>query len=114
MQESTSPIDDMLASPRAIGVYVKLKTCFFFPRKVDFIGHIVRPGGLAVSQDVNGTQTVRNDTFLQTTTEVGSYRGSCYVYRKFIKGYAKTSYALSDMLHKKAYPIVSIKPRRNN
>ena len=46
--------------------------------------------------------------FPRTLTQVGSFLGACNVYRRFVKGFAKTSLLLTDMTRKDAEPDFDI------
>ena len=50
--------------------------------------------------DSKATNAVRDAKFPQTPTQMKAFLGSANVYSRFIKGFAKTSSPLTDMLKK--------------
>lgn len=90
-EEHTDHVDHILGFRRSAFVKLKINKCFFLYQNVDYLGDIILPGCLAVSQDVKATQAIRDATFPKETMQVKSFFGACNLYRRLIKGYAERS-----------------------
>ena len=93
-------LDTVLSLLRNAGVSLKLKKCFFFRPKVDYLGHVILPGKLSVARDRSAA--FEKCLFPQTLIQLRSFLGACNVYRRFIAGFAKVARPLSAMLCKDA------------
>jgi len=80
------------------GVTLRLDKCHFFSEAVDYLGHVVRPGRLAVSSKT--CDAVRCFKPLRSTTDVRSFLGLCNVFRRFVPNFARVSAPLNDKLRK--------------
>ena len=67
---------------QASGLPLKLRKCKFFSKTVDYLGHVVRPGRLAVAE--KNTAAVKRATYPTTRTQMRSFLGMCNVYRRFV------------------------------
>ena len=97
-EEHLEQVDQVLNLLRKAGVTLKLSKCKFFQNKVDYLGHVLLPGKLAVARE--STEAIRQATFPQNPTQMRSFLGSCNVFRRFVKDYAETSRPLNEMLQK--------------
>jgi len=79
-----------------------LAKCHFFKDRVDYLGHVVLPGKLAVAQE--STKAIAEATFPETPTQMRSFLGSCNVYRRFAKDFAHIARPLNEMLTKERLP----------
>ena len=95
-------LDLVLSSLRKAGVSLKLKKCFFFQPRVDYLGHVIQPGKLSVATD--RASAFRLLKFPRTPTKLRSFLGACNVYRRFLKDLAKIGRPMSSMLYKDAEP----------
>ena len=95
-------VDQVLTLLRKAGVTLKLSKCKFFQNKVDYLGHIILPGKLAIAQE--STEAIRQSTFPETPTQLRSFLGSCNVFRRFIKSFAAKAKPLNEMLKKELLP----------
>ena len=86
----TASIDD--------GFPLKLKKCDFFKNMVDYLGHAVRPGKLAVAQKT--TRAVEEFRLPETQTHIKSFLGLSDVYRRFVPNFARIAGPLNALLKK--------------
>ena len=70
-----------LRSPR---IFLKAKKCSFFQPKVYFLGHVLSPGKLSVTE--TATDVFKKFTFPKTPLQLRSFLGACNFYRRFVKG----------------------------
>jgi RNase H-like domain found in reverse transcriptase len=79
-----------------------LKKYFFFKETVNYIGHVICPGKLAVA--ANNTRALREEKPPTTQTEIRSFLGLCNVYRRFVAGFAKIASPLNALIRKGESP----------
>jgi len=91
-------VDQVLELLRTAGVTLKLPKCHFFQPKVDYLGHVIMPGKLAIAG--TATAAIREAIFPVTPTQMRSFLGSCNVFRRFVLNYAKVARPLTEMLTK--------------
>jgi transposase InsO family protein len=91
-------VDYVLRLLRNAGISLKLQKCNFFQPRVDYLGHVVTPGKLAVAE--KNIDTIRQAKYPQTRTELRSFLGMCNVYRKFVPHFAKKAAPLTELLKK--------------
>jgi len=99
-EEHIEHLDEVLTLLQEAGIKLKLKKCFFFRDEVEYLGFRIRPGTLSASPDAKARAAINIATFPTTSTQMKSFLGCCNVYRRFIKGFAKVSTPLTDMLKK--------------
>jgi transposase InsO family protein len=80
------------------GASLKLKKCHFFQSSVDYLGHVIYPGKLAVAQ--KNIESIGKAIYPTTRTQLRSFLGMCNVYRRFVDRFAKIAGPLSDLLKK--------------
>ena len=93
-------LDEVLTLLEEAGIKLKLKKCFFFRSKIEYLGHILMPGRMGVSPDSKASIAVKNARFPVNLTQMRSFLGAANVYRRFIKGFSKLARPLTDMLTK--------------
>jgi RNase H-like domain found in reverse transcriptase len=80
------------------GVSLKLSKFNFFQPSVDYLGHVVHPGKLAVaSKNVAAFARAEHP---RTRIELRSFPGMCNVYRKFVPNFANSAAPLTNLLNK--------------
>jgi hypothetical protein len=80
--------------------YANPKKCEFFRHQVDFLGHVVSAGGLAVQQQK--VDAMVSWPTPRTVRDVRSFLGLTGYYRNFIRGYSGIASPLFDLTHKDA------------
>jgi len=81
------------------GVSLKLSKCHLFQQEVEYLGHVVRPGQLLVSQ--KNIKILAQALPPRNQTELKSFLGMCNVYRRYIKDYAHIAKPLTKLTNKK-------------
>ncbi len=67
------------------GLSLKLRKCKFFSRTVDYLGHVIRHGKLAVAE--KNTAAIKQASYPTTRTQMRSFLGMCNVYRRFVPNF---------------------------
>jgi hypothetical protein len=80
-------LDAVLLRVYRVGLSLNLKKCHFFRSEVSYLGHVIGPWTLSVSE--KNTRTLRTAKPPTTQTELRSFFGLCNVYRRFVSGFAK-------------------------
>ena len=101
-EQNVRDVDKVLSLLRAAGVTLKLKKCFWFQNRVDYLGHVITPGKLSVATE--NADAFKTAVFPKTLTQLRSFLGAANVYRRFIKDYSKVARPLTAMLRKDAAP----------
>ena len=69
-------VDEILTLLGQAGITLKLKKCEFFQPRVDYLGHVITPGKLAVALD--NTKAFADCTFPRNVTQMRSFLGAAY------------------------------------
>jgi len=93
------------------GVTLKNQKCHLFSYDVEYLGHVVRPGRLSVSE--KNLKAINKAVFPKTQTQLRSFLGMCNVYRRFTVDFTKTKKPLNDLNSVKLPKTLSPLPRRN-
>ena len=101
-EEHADHLDTVFSLLRTAGVSLKLKKCSFFQPKVHYLGHVISPGKLSVTD--TAADAFKTFTFPRTLTQGRSFLGACNVYRRFVKGFAKIAHPLTDITRKDSEP----------
>jgi RNase H-like domain found in reverse transcriptase/Reverse transcriptase (RNA-dependent DNA polymerase)/Integrase zinc binding domain/Integrase core domain/Chromo (CHRromatin Organisation MOdifier) domain/Retroviral aspartyl protease len=89
---------EVLSTLAQSGLSLKLAKCHFFKDTVDYLGHVIRPGKLAVAE--KNTKNLRVAKLPTTQTELKSFLGLCNVYRRFVPRFAAVASPLTALLRK--------------
>ena len=94
----------VLAALRKFGLTIKEKKCQWGREKVEYLGHVIGGGQLAVP--LHRAAAMAN--YIQPTTKKGlrSFLGAAGYYRQFVKGYANLSAVLTPLTAKNAPSVV--------
>ncbi len=84
------------------GVTLKLPKCKFFCETVDYLGHVIRPGRLALAE--TNTRALQEVKHPQNQTELRSFLGLCNVNMRFVPRFASIAATLNEPL-KKHQPV---------
>lgn len=82
--DKVAEVLDLLAAAR---VTLKSTKCHFFQKEVEYFGHMVTPGRVAVN--TKDTDALRRIRYARTQNQLKSNMGMCGVYRNFVKDFAK-------------------------
>lgn len=102
VEEHLKHIRTVLTLLRAAGMSLKMKKCFFLQRRVEYLGHVVSPGKLAVASKT--VDTIQKMKPPRTVTELRSFLGLGNYFRKYVKDYAKITEPLNRKLRKTENP----------
>ncbi|WVZ89680.1 hypothetical protein U9M48_036052 [Paspalum notatum var. saurae] len=81
-------------------LYAKFSKCDFWTKEVQFLGHVISNGGIAVDQ--NKVAEVQNWEVLEDVKAIRSFLGLAGYYRRFIEGFSKTAKPMTALLEKNA------------
>ena len=101
-EDHLAHLDTVLHRLYSAGMTLNLKKCHFFKDTVGYLGHVIRPGKLAVAE--KNTKALHSASHPTTQTELRSFLGLCKVYRRFIRGFAKLAAPLNALLRKGESP----------
>jgi hypothetical protein len=85
---------------------LKLIKCHFFKEAVDYLGHVIRPGKLAVAE--KNTAALRNAPVPKKRPELRSFLGLCNVYRRFVQRFAAVADPVTSLLGKGMSPQLGV------
>ena len=91
-------VQEILQCLEDAGFSLKLKKCDFFKNEVDYLGHVVMPGKLAVAQRT--IEAVKHFKLPETQTHIKSFLSLCNVYRRFVCNFARIAAPLNALLKK--------------
>ena len=97
-EEHFTQVSHVLDLLEEAGVKLKLKKCFFFRQRVEYLGHVITPGRLSVANDAKATCAVREASFPESITQLRSFLVACNVYRRFVKDYSKIASSLKGRM----------------
>ncbi|GKA77845.1 putative reverse transcriptase domain-containing protein [Tanacetum coccineum] len=79
-------------------LYAKFSKCEFWLREVQFLGHVINGNGIHV--DPSKIEAVKNWKAPRTLSEVRSYLGLVWYYRRFIKNFSNIAKPLTVLTQK--------------
>jgi Reverse transcriptase (RNA-dependent DNA polymerase) len=84
------------------GLSLKLVKFHFLKEAVDYLGHVIRPGKLAVAEE--NTAAMRNAPVPKTQPELRSFFGLCNVHRRLVPRFAAVAAPLISLPGKGTSP----------
>jgi hypothetical protein len=105
INEHLRHLDEILSLFEGAGASLKLKKCHFFQPTVDYLGHVIHPGKLAVAE--KNIDSIKKAIYPKTSTELRSFLGISNVYRRFVDKFANIASPRSDLL-KKGQPEIFV------
>jgi hypothetical protein len=101
-EEHLEHLDVVLHRLYRAGLFLYLKKCHLFRDKVSYLGHVIGPGTLSVSE--KNTRALRMAKPPSTQTELRSFICLFNVYRRFFSVFAKIAAPLNSLLRKGESP----------
>jgi RNase H-like domain found in reverse transcriptase/Reverse transcriptase (RNA-dependent DNA polymerase) len=102
-------LDDVLTILESAGVSLNMKKCHLFRSRVDYLGHVVRLGKLAMSG--KKVTAVVDWPLSRNRTEVRSFVAFCLVYRRFFPAFSRIAGPLNEAIRKEAPEAIDCNPR---
>ncbi|WVZ96146.1 hypothetical protein U9M48_041818 [Paspalum notatum var. saurae] len=90
----------MLQKLREHKLYAKFSKCDFWMKEVQFFGHVISNGGIAI--DHNKVAEVQNWEVPEDVKAIRSFFGLAGYYRRFVEGFSKTAKPMTTLLEKNA------------
>nr|KYP30913.1 Retrovirus-related Pol polyprotein from transposon 17.6 [Cajanus cajan] len=88
----------VLQNLRERQLYAKLSKCDFWLEEVNFLGHVISSGGIAV--DPSKVEMVLKWETPKSVSEIRSFLGLAGYYRRFIEGFSKLALPLTSLTRK--------------
>ena len=98
IEEHLRYVDEVLEILRQGGMSLKLKKCHFFTNSVNYLGHVIRPCTLELSE--KNIVAIRAAVPPKNQTQLRSFLGLCNVYRRFVPGFARIARPLKELTKK--------------
>jgi hypothetical protein len=98
VEEHLKHVEWVLSQLRVNHYYANPDKCEFFQESVNFLGHIISAGGVAVQ--VHKVEAITKWPIPQCVSDVRSFLGLTGYYRRFVHDFAGTSTSLSDLMRK--------------
>lgn len=95
-------LDTVLSLLHDACITLRLRKCFFFQPRLEYLGHVISPGKLAVSS--THIDEFRNFELLRSRRELREFLGAYNVCRRFIKSFAAIARPLNCFTQEDAGP----------
>jgi hypothetical protein len=79
-------------------LYAKLSKCYFYQKKIHYLGHIILEKGIVV--DPEKIKSIRGWTTPRNVSDIRSFMGLARYYRRFIVGLSKISHPITSLQKK--------------
>ena len=100
VSEHLEHLERVLALLKEAGATLRLDKCSFFQKQVKYLGHIIRPGRLAIYG--KNLEALGRALPPKNKTQVRSFLGMCNVYRRFIRDFTRIAHPLNQKVRKDA------------
>ena len=97
-EEMLKNLQQVFGRLSSAGLKLKAKKCHLLSEKVDFLGHVVSSGGIAI--DPKKTDTMKNWEEPSNASGIRSFLGHCSYYRRYIKDFAAIAKSLNKLTEK--------------
>jgi hypothetical protein len=94
VEEHDCIVVEVLKCLAANGLGISQDKYFWSTSRVDFLGYVISEEGIEMAQDK--VQCIRDWERLKSVSDVQSFIGFAYFYRRFIEGFSKIAKPLSD------------------
>ena len=91
-------LESVMQILKEAGATLRLSKCEFFKRQVKYLGHIIRPGKLAIYG--RNVEAITKALPPKTKTQVRSFLGMCNIYRRFVRGFTQIAHPLTQKTRK--------------
>jgi len=81
---------------KAHGLHLHLGKCKFFQESVEYLGHVIHPGGLGVQQAK--VEVIAHIPRPMDVNRVRAFMGLANYYRKYVKGFSAMAKPLNMLL----------------
>jgi hypothetical protein len=79
-------------------LYAKLGKCYFYQKKIHYLGHFISEQGITV--DLENMEVIRGWPTPKNISEIGSFMGLAGYYRIFIKSFSKIAHPITSLQKK--------------
>jgi len=91
-------VQEVLAWVDKAGLGVNLRKSYFHTSVIEFLGYIISADGIKMTE--RKVQEVQNWPLPRKVKDIHEFLGFANFYRRFIKGFSKTAYALTELTKK--------------
>ena len=96
-QEHLQNLIKVLVALRKFKLKLSIKKCFFFRKKIEFLGHII--GREGIHPQVDKVRAIKDFPIPKNARQVQSFLGLSGYYRRFIRDYGSISKPLDELRH---------------
>jgi len=101
VEEHVDHLKQVLLTLRSNCFFAKWSECYFAISKVEYLGHFI--SGSGVTTDPSKIEVILNWPLPQTIKYLRMVSWSCWIYRRFVKGYGVVAKPLTDMLKENGF-----------
>ena len=102
LKEHLCHLRRVLERIQSAGLKLKISKCVFIRKEVEYLGHILTPGGLKTNPKL--AQSLADFPIPKSVKEVRQFLGLCSYYRRFIHQFASISQPLNMLTRKNVTP----------